>query len=198
MAKFNAQPKVKVTGEVPADLRDRARAHPYLSMSTLIQLGLEWAVVQYGQIYAPGEIAAASLSQARPLTPTSNPTTAPSPAPTQAPAPTPKRISIDPVGDALKPWRDHRKHEWFDLEGFMTYLGLKRSQLESVIDMEEDTDLDPNDRPILDRAAIERVFINLPSKAYASVDRYHAMNTWFSARDADERLLAARDATAPA
>jgi hypothetical protein len=207
MAKTTAQPKVKVTGEVPADLRDRARAHPYLSMSTLIHLGLEWAVVQYGQVYAPGEIAAASLPLTRPLNSNSNSNSNSTSNPADPSSLPPirsdrvvatatvaaKRISIDPVGDALKPWKDHRKHEWYDLSGFMEYLGLTQDVIAKVIDWDEDTDLDPQERPILDRAAIERIFVNLSSKAYASVDRYHAVNAWFEARDADERLLAARE-----
>jgi hypothetical protein len=187
----------RIYADIPDELHAKAKELKHLfSISKLTHLGLIWAVQHYSNWTDPAAIGAVTAPRYGASPPTSNPTASSPSSTTQAPgaahAPA-KRISIDPVGDALKPWKDHRKHEWYDLGGFMEYLGLTQDVIAKVIDWDEDTDLDPQERPILDRAAIERIFVNLSSKAYASVDRYHAVNAWFEARDADERLLAARE-----
>lgn len=166
--------------KVPATLHARAKAHPFMSINALATLGLEWAVQHYSNLYSPGEIGAATapLRAVESKLKVAAPVTA-NPAPTSTPA---KRVSLDPITDHLKPWTDGRGHTWFNLAGFLTYLGLTRADIEPILDMAEDIDRDNDDAEILDRAAIERIFTNLPGAKYPSMDRYHALNSWLDAR----------------
>ena len=177
-------PKINI--EIPTDLHDRLKSHPFMSISKLCKLGIEMALHRYPPALLDPRLALEQITG--PMNPTSNPVEPRSTPLTAAPAPDapPAKLkpkTLDPIGESLKPWVDPRtKLTWFDVSGFLTYTGLARADLEAILDPAEDLDRSGDDREILDTAAMNRLLDNVPGKSWPNLDRYHALVAWLEAR----------------
>lgn len=89
---------------------------------------------------------------------------------------------LDPLMQQLRPMTDRRDHDWYNLQGLMDLLGLKKDLLALVLDLEDDLDRDPNENEVIDTPTIERALRSLKDEAFANPKAIPPLLAWLRAR----------------